>query len=66
MSMPLDLYVIRHGESEANVIVEAGEQGDNSLYTQDNITVLTGKARVKAVSAVNELSFDEFHCCSAS
>ena len=24
------------------------------------------KARVKAVSAVNELSFDEFHCCSAS
>ena len=39
MSMPLDLYVIRHGESEANVIVEAGEQGDNSLYTQDNVTV---------------------------
>ena len=33
MSMPLDLYVIRHGESEANVIVQAGEQGDNSLYT---------------------------------
>ena len=30
MSMPLDLYVIRHGESEANVIVQAGEQGDNS------------------------------------
>ena len=28
MSMPLDLYVIRHGESEANVIVQAGEQGD--------------------------------------
>ena len=39
MSMPLDLYVIRHGESEANVIVEAGEQGDDSLYTQDNVTV---------------------------
>ena len=39
MSMPLDLYVIRHGESEANVIVQAGEQGDNSLYTQDNVTV---------------------------
>ena len=39
MSMPLDLYVIRHGESEANVIVQAGEQGDDSLYTQDNVTV---------------------------
>ena len=31
MSMPLDLYVIRHGESEANVIVQAGEQGGNFL-----------------------------------
>ena len=39
MGMPLDLYVIRHGESEANVIISAGEQGDNSLYTQDNVTV---------------------------
>ena len=39
MGMPLDLYVIRHGESEANVIINAGEQGDNSLYTQDNVTV---------------------------
>ena len=39
MGMPLDLYVIRHGESEANVIVHAGEQGDNSLYTQESVTV---------------------------
>lgn len=39
MGMPLDLYVIRHGESEANVIVKAGEHGDNSLFTQDNVTV---------------------------
>lgn len=39
MGMPLDLYVIRHGESEANVIVQAGEKGDTSLYTQDNVTV---------------------------
>lgn len=39
MGMPLDLYVIRHGESEANVIIKAGETGDNSLFTQDNVTV---------------------------
>ncbi|GGI12954.1 phosphoglycerate mutase [Galliscardovia ingluviei] len=39
MGMPLDMYVIRHGQSEANVIVQAGEQGDNSLFTQDNVTV---------------------------
>ena len=41
MGMPLDLYVIRHGESEANVIISAGEQGDNSLYTQDNVTAVS-------------------------
>lgn len=39
MGMPLDMYVIRHGQSEANVIVQAGEHGDNSLFTQDNVTV---------------------------
>lgn len=39
MGMPLDLYVIRHGESEANVIISAGDRGDDSLYTQDNVTV---------------------------
>lgn len=54
MGMPLDLYVIRHGESEANVIISAGEQGDDSLYTQDNVTVpdrswrLTGTGRKQA------------------
>ena len=39
MGMPLNMYVIRHGESEANVIVKAGERGDDSLFTQDNVTV---------------------------
>ena len=48
MGMPLDLYVIRHGESEANVIINAGEQGDNSLYTQDNVTVATHRHRAQA------------------
>ena len=48
MGMPLDLYVIRHGESEANVIISAGEQGDNSLYTQDNVTVEAYGHRLQA------------------
>ena len=54
MGMPMDLYVIRHGESEANVMVKAGEQGDDSLFTQDNVTVpdrswrLTAKGRCQA------------------
>ena len=49
MGMPLDLYVIRHGQSEANVIVQAGEQGDNSLYTQDNVTVPDRSWRLTAI-----------------
>ena len=53
MSMPLDLYVIRHGESEANVIVQAGEQGDNSLYTQDNVTVPDRSWRLTALSLIH-------------
>ena len=52
MGMPLDLYVIRHGESEANVIINAGEQGDNSLYTQDNVTVPDRSWRLTATGRV--------------
>lgn len=39
MGMPMDLYVIRHGESEQNTIVDAGKKGDYSLFTQDTVTV---------------------------
>ena len=53
MGMPLDLYVIRHGESEANVIINAGEQGDNSLYTQDNVTVPDRSWRLTATGRLH-------------
>ena len=49
MGMPLDLYVISHGESEANVIISAGEQGDDSLFTQDNVTVPDRSWRLTAI-----------------
>lgn len=39
MGMPLDMYVIRHGESEQNTIITAGIKGDDSLFTQENVTV---------------------------
>lgn len=39
MNMPADIYVIRHGESEQNRIIHAGEKGDYSLFTQENVTV---------------------------
>lgn len=54
MGMPLDFYIIRHGESEANIIIKAGEHGDDSLFTQDNVTVpdrswrLTARGRKQA------------------
>ena len=54
MGMPLDLYVIRHGESEANVIISAGEQGDNSLYTQDNVTVPDRSWRLTATGRTHK------------
>lgn len=39
MGMPMDLYVVRHGESEQNTIVQAGKKGDYSLFTQETVTV---------------------------
>lgn len=54
MGMPMDLYVVRHGESEQNTIVNLGKQGDESLYTQETVTVpdrdwrLTAKGRQQA------------------
>ena len=58
MGMPLDLYVIRHGESEANVIISAGEQGDNSLYTQDNVTVPDRSWRLTRSAASRRTALD--------
>lgn len=31
--LPIDLIVVRHGESEGNIAVKAGKKGDNSLFT---------------------------------
>lgn len=39
MSMPQDLVLIRHGQSEHNLRVKASKRGDNSLYTDDLVTV---------------------------
>lgn len=35
MTMPNNLVLIRHGQSEANIFVEASKRGDNSLYTDE-------------------------------
>lgn len=35
MTMPLDLYLVRHGESEGNVAMGLSRQGDHSVFTED-------------------------------
>lgn len=70
MAMPLDLYLMRHGESESNVRVDADERGDSSWY-QDDITVpdpawrLTAKGRSQARAmgaflAARQVGFDRY------
>lgn len=39
MSLPLNLLLVRHGQSESNVLVEADQQGDTSLFTEEMMTV---------------------------
>ncbi len=35
MGMPVDLVLVRHGESEGNVAVGRSKKGDHSLYTEE-------------------------------
>ena len=35
MAMPLDLIMVRHGESEGNVALNAAKKGDHSFYTDE-------------------------------
>lgn len=37
MAMPNNLVLVRHGQSEANILVEASKTGDDSLYTDDMV-----------------------------
>lgn len=39
MVMPRNLFLVRHGQSEANVMQKASKSGDQSLYTEETMTV---------------------------
>lgn len=39
MVMPRNLFLVRHGQSEANVMQKASRAGDQSLYTEETMTV---------------------------
>lgn len=39
MAMPRNLVLVRHGQSEANIMIEASKQGDHSYYFEDAMTV---------------------------
>lgn len=39
MVMPRNLFLVRHGQSEANVMQKASRAGDQSMYTEETMTV---------------------------
>ena len=39
MVMPRNLFLVRHGQSEANIMQKASKAGDESLYTEETMTV---------------------------
>lgn len=39
MTMPNNLVLVRHGQSEANVMQQADKKGDNTRYTEETMTV---------------------------
>ncbi|WP_104104780.1 histidine phosphatase family protein [Arthrobacter sp. 08Y14] len=39
MVMPRNLFLVRHGQSEANIMQKASKAGDPSLYTEETMTV---------------------------
>lgn len=69
MTMPLDLVLVRHGESEGNVVVEAAKAGNNELFTDAYMTTpghqwrLTGHGRDQAATIGTWVAgeFPKFH-----
>ena len=51
MSMPQELVLIRHGQSEANVRQRASKRGDDRLFTDDLVTVPDNSWRLTALGA---------------
>ncbi len=57
MAMPIDLVLVRHGQSEGNVARQLSEQGDDSLFSEEfcnrhnSRLRLTNKGRHQAVEA---------------
>jgi broad specificity phosphatase PhoE len=69
MTMPLDLVLVRHGESEGNVAVEADKTGDTALFTDAYMTTpghqwrLTehGREQARTIGAWVAAEFPKFH-----
>lgn len=73
MGMPVDLVLVRHGESEGNEAVRRSKKGDNSLYTEEfkarhsSLWRLTDRGREQARIAGNwireriHLRFDRYY-----
>lgn len=74
MTMPLDLVLVRHGESEGNLAVEAAKTGDAGLFTDGFMTTpghqwrLTdrGRDQARTIGAWVAGEFPKFHRYYAS
>lgn len=60
MSMPRDLVLVRHGQSEANVRQKASRRGDDSLFTEDLVTVPDRSWRLTELGAAQAQSAGRF------
>lgn len=60
MSMPQDLVLIRHGQSEANVRQRASRKGDDSLFTEDLVTVPDRSWRLTPLGATQAFSIGNY------
>jgi broad specificity phosphatase PhoE len=70
MTMPLSLVLVRHGQSEGNVAVQASKDGDDTHYTEqfvsspDSRWALTDLGKAQAACAgtyLRQLRFDKFY-----
>lgn len=60
MSMPRDLVLVRHGQSEANVRQKASKRGDDSLFTEELVTVPDRSWRLTALGEAQAQSAGGF------
>lgn len=60
MPMPADLWLVRHGQSEANVIINAAHEGDTSYYEGGTMEVADSVWRLTELGVRQAQTIGEF------